>query len=61
MSNFWGLFSTIPFFDMETKRDIEFRRNPDKAKAYAAKLQKRRANRETLNKLFDDSLHSSNH
>lgn len=46
---------------MEAKRDFEFRRSPDKAKAYAAKLQKRRANRETLNKLFDDSLYSSNH
>ncbi len=46
---------------MGTQKDFEFRNNPYKAKAYAAKLQKRRANKETLNKLFDDSLHSSNH
>lgn len=46
---------------MGTQKDFEFRNNPDKAKAYAAKLQKRPANRERLNKLFEDSLHSSNH
>lgn len=61
MSDFWGQFSTFPFFDMGTQKDFEFRNNPDKAKAYAAKLQKRRANRERLNELFEDSLHSSNH
>lgn len=46
---------------MGTQKDFEFRKNPDKAKAYGAKLQKRRANRERLNELFEDNLHSSNH